>query len=1088
MDNLTFKTVALDGGLNLTAAKIVTEGGTLQDNLNYEIVDRSGYKRIDGFEPFDGENTLELTADDELADLSVSAINTLRSTARATVTALETQPVGAHWFRDRLYAVAEDIVVRFSNTAACTADETPQVGQYISNGTIHGRILKIEILSGTFAAGTAVGFMWVENLGSDYAWATPATGFDTYLTYTPPATFTNSVKVNVLDTVTFSGIPTLESASIWQARSAAQATEESASDGWSRIDLGWTIDYENGFSDSGELQKIEKGVTPNFSAPTPVTAAAATYGSLVQGMTVTSEIGQAQGWKASDAETVWATTPTSVNTDDTTYLYGDAFARCSNVITYAPGGYTFPVGQVFTEDASGGTGELPGTSATKSYNPAGNGSTVFSWVAPSVYSTTFQGSNGYSYFVLKGINGITSLIPEGARITGIQVDAKYDAEVLFYGDDPTTDNQIFGGFTGVRLEGQLMTRDAGTSAYTKLGSAKNNNLDFTQANFTISHDATAGGYRSVRWTKNAESTSSFGGTTDLWGNSSITRTQLTSADFSLGLRLRVDCGTISGRASVDNYLIYRPLIDYVTVTVTYVIDSVHYYFTDGTSVIEGDLVYYSTVSGDFRLGSAAGELQLINVARVSGPKSYIDGSMTMHTNTPTSAGNKVADIGEVSATIMSYNGLPGLLGLEENASRYEFITANFYALDNQDGFYGVSGAGPAFSVNTYDDGSNEIPYFVKIVSNDLDTTTDKPRHVAYHHNALALGFLSGEVRLSVIGEPENFSGEDGAASIAVGDKITGLLSMRGATLGVFCDNSIHGIVGTDFENYTTQVLSPTTGCVEYTAVDMGVPIYCDSKGITTLSQSEKYGDFLGTRLSAAITPWILPRFRRRKTAVDGDKTIVCAVPIRHKNQYRVFFKDGYILTMTLVGGELQPQFTFQKYFLNASDLDYEGANYIIPLAYSAQSDQTGQDRIHFCVDGSNYMYEMDVGWSFAGKGIPAFFTTNWIYNDPPVNFSNLMKLSLSGLSYGSSNINVQAASDLQDNYTSRSCEINIPRNSESTVRKDWVPYDNINSINQRGRCFSLKFTNDIANVNSPEPSHICQVLIIGQTSPGAGYL
>lgn len=55
--DLTRDAFALTGGLDLVSPKINTPKGTLLDGSNREIIDRIGYKRIDGFEPFDGRTT-----------------------------------------------------------------------------------------------------------------------------------------------------------------------------------------------------------------------------------------------------------------------------------------------------------------------------------------------------------------------------------------------------------------------------------------------------------------------------------------------------------------------------------------------------------------------------------------------------------------------------------------------------------------------------------------------------------------------------------------------------------------------------------------------------------------------------------------------------------------------------------------------------------------------------------------------------------------------------------------------------------------------------------------------------------------------
>jgi hypothetical protein len=52
--DLTRDAFALNGGLDLVSPKINVPKGSLLDCSNREIIDRIGYKRIDGFEPFDG--------------------------------------------------------------------------------------------------------------------------------------------------------------------------------------------------------------------------------------------------------------------------------------------------------------------------------------------------------------------------------------------------------------------------------------------------------------------------------------------------------------------------------------------------------------------------------------------------------------------------------------------------------------------------------------------------------------------------------------------------------------------------------------------------------------------------------------------------------------------------------------------------------------------------------------------------------------------------------------------------------------------------------------------------------------------------
>src|SRR5690606_22620935 len=89
-------------------------------------------------------------------------------------------------------------------------------------------------------------------------------------------------------------------------------------------------------------------------------------------------------------------------------------------------------------------------------------------------------------------------------------------------------------------------------------------------------------------------------------------------------------------------------------------------------------------------------------------------------------------------------------------------------------------------------------------------------------------------------------------------------------------------------------------------------------------------------------------------------------------------------TMTLNGPEAQPNFTFQKYFMDQSTLG-DDSKFIVPIAWSSQVDDKGRERIHVAHYSplsaltSNYVYELDKGWSFDGDYIPHRLETNWYF-------------------------------------------------------------------------------------------------------------
>ena len=81
----------------------------------------------------------------------------------------------------------------------------------------------------------------------------------------------------------------------------------------------------------------------------------------------------------------------------------------------------------------------------------------------------------------------------------------------------------------------------------------------------------------------------------------------------------------------------------------------------------------------------------------------------------------------------------------------------------------------------------------------------------------------------------------------------------------------------------------------------------------------------------------------------SNKEVECAFPVRSKNQYRLCFADGYIMTMTLNGAQT-PTFAPQKYFYTTTDAAlvtniYE-QNALVPAAVSSELDDAGEERIH----------------------------------------------------------------------------------------------------------------------------------------------
>lgn len=533
----------------------------------------------------------------------------------------------------------------------------------------------------------------------------------------------------------------------------------------------------------------------------------------------------------------------------------------------------------------------------------------------------FKASNAYSYLVAENFSGLSSAIPAIATITGVEIILDYKIDVLsrvkdISAEDPEDSNvnTIFDIVKEAKIEAVMLETD-GTS-YTMLSQPAVGTLPIVPADYTVLETGNSEG---KKWTVHQGTAAqiTIGSETELFGMGRIAFTDF--VDNGLGIRFipTVEAPpsyTEGGDACV------RFHIDKLRLRVYFDAGTLEYYFAspDKTKCIKGTLVASYVYDGDFRTGDATGVLELLpELTVMDGTQTWIGDeeggqTWTIHSAYPPTDDNYIGDVAareQDDSVGMTYNGLPIQQAIVDNRSRYEMITTNFYGDVNLDSIYGVTGLPRAFAYNGR--------FFHRIYTQP-DPEKDKPRHVAHHHEHLALGFEEGRVDISVVGEPYNFNGSEGASSWTIGDPVVGLLPLSGTILGVFCKKSVWGISGTTVDNFATQVIAPNVGAIEYTITDMGFPVYANAYGVYTLAQAQEYGDYLGSPMSQDVSPWLRPRLVKRYTS---DKEVVVAWPVRSKNQYRLAFADGYVISMTLNNGaQSSPTFSFQKYTI--PEVDY----------------------------------------------------------------------------------------------------------------------------------------------------------------------
>ena len=561
-------------------------------------------------------------------------------------------------------------------------------------------------------------------------------------------------------------------------------------------------------------------------------------------------------------------------------------------------------------------------------------------------SREYKASNAYSYFVAEGFSGMSAMMPSTAKVLGVEAIVTYRLEVLSRTlNSASSDvnaanpNTLFDIVQQGNIEMDLLDRS--DESYSAAGTAITGTIPVDRSDFTVTESGVSEG---KRWTVHSSESKevTIGGEEALFGVP-----PLSAFDFNnrvMGFRFVPQLGEKPDYAA-DGDAVIRIFIDRIRLRVYFDAGSPIYYFAspDKAEVIKGTLVAYCVFNGNFRTADASGVLQLLPELEVmDGETQSVGLDWTIHSAYPPNDTNYIGDVAEgADGSGMRYNGLPTQRDIVENRSRYEFITTNFYGDKNMNSFYGVHGLPRAFAYNK--------DFFYKSCTQP-DPVKDSPRHIANHHEHLALGYDDGRVDLSVVGEPYNFDGAMGASSWATADPVTGLLPLPGMILGIFGEKSVTGLSGTTVDNFATQLISPKMGAIEYTIADMGFPVYANHYGIYTLSQVQQYGDFMGTPLSQDISPWLRPRLVRSYTK---DEEVVCAWPVRSKNQYRLAFGDGAVLTMTINNGQQgSPTFSKQKYF-KVPELEDEvecevsyDMEAIVPIAVSSELSHTGEERIH----------------------------------------------------------------------------------------------------------------------------------------------
>jgi len=278
---------------------------------------------------------------------------------------------------------------------------------------------------------------------------------------------------------------------------------------------------------------------------------------------------------------------------------------------------------------------------------------------------------------------------------------------------------------------------------------------------------------------------------------------------------------------------------------------------------------------------------------------------------------------------------------------YDFVNFNFQGEEGTETMYGVNGVDNAFEF----DGTN----FTKIRTG---TTTDIPNYVEAYKNHLFLSFANGTIMNSGEQLPTVFSTTMGAATVVVGDSVTGLSVESKDALAVFGRNNTYVLYGTSKLDWNLTTFYTGSGAVDGTVQKVHTTIFLDDRGLTSLGSTLNYGDFKQSIISEKVDPLI----QKYKSLINT------ALRVRDKNQYRLYFNDKTGIAMTFINGK------------NQGILPFTMSDQII---CSCSTEDSNGDEVLYGGFDDGYVRRIDSGTSFDGASVASFVRLAYYHYGTP---------------------------------------------------------------------------------------------------------
>lgn len=233
-----------------------------------------------------------------------------------------------------------------------------------------------------------------------------------------------------------------------------------------------------------------------------------------------------------------------------------------------------------------------------------------------------------------------------------------------------------------------------------------------------------------------------------------------------------------------------------------------------------------------------------------------------------------------------------------------------------------------------------------------------PKYIEVHKNHLFFGYARGNIVHTVMGDPLSVNGFLGAAEFNLGTPLTGLKSITGGGLAIYSRRKTFLLEGDDVANWTMKTIAEKSGAIDYTVQTLGQTLAIDDEGLNSLERVQAYGDFKSKPLSFDIQPALTGRVSAPLFPGYGgvEASVVGAFVVRGTNQYRLVFSDGSGVIFYLPPSGPVESTTFKYGFL--------------PYCFSGSVyGSDGKERVFAGDTNNGWVYELNVGYSFAGENI-----------------------------------------------------------------------------------------------------------------------